>query len=62
MAELQYGKLPELEKRLQAAQAKESGKAEGAKGPRLLRTLVGAEEIAEVVARATGIPVSKLMQ
>jgi ATP-dependent Clp protease ATP-binding subunit ClpB len=62
VAELQYGKLPELEKRLQAAQAKESGKAEGAKGPRLLRTLVGAEEIAEVVARATGIPVSKLMQ
>ncbi|NBQ90829.1 MAG: ATP-dependent chaperone ClpB [Betaproteobacteria bacterium] len=62
VAELQYGKLPDLEKRLQVAQAKESGRAEGAKGPRLLRTLVGAEEIAEVVARATGIPVSKLMQ
>jgi ATP-dependent Clp protease ATP-binding subunit ClpB len=62
VAELQYGKLPDLEKRLQAAQAKESGKGEGDKRPRLLRTLVGAEEIAEVVARATGIPVSKLMQ
>ena len=62
VAELQYGRLPELEKRLQAAQAKESGKAEGDNRPRLLRTLVGAEEIAEVVARATGIPVSKLMQ
>ena len=61
MAELQYGKLPELEKQLKEAQAKEEGKGEG-KAPRLLRTQVGAEEIAEVVARATGIPVSKLMQ
>ena len=65
VAELQYGKLPELEKTLHAAQAKETGKAKGAKegkGPQLLRTMVGAEEIAEVVSRATGIPVSKLMQ
>ena len=65
VAELQYGRLPELEKRLKEAQAKESGKARSAKGggrPQLLRTMVGAEEIAEVVARATGIPVSKLMQ
>ena len=62
VAELQYGQLPELEKRLKEAQAKEAGKAADASKPRLLRTLVGAEEIAEVVARATGIPVSKLMQ
>ena len=62
VAELQYGKLPELEKRLKEAQAKESDKAGGAKGLQLLRTMVGAEEIAEVVSRATGIPVSKLMQ
>ena len=66
VAELQYGKLPELEKTLKEAQTKESGKAKGAKdgtgGPQLLRTMVGAEEIAEVVSRATGIPVSKLMQ
>ena len=65
VAELQYGKLPELEKTLKDAQAKETKKgAEGkSKGrPQLLRTMVGAEEIAEVVARATGIPVSKLMQ
>jgi ATP-dependent Clp protease ATP-binding subunit ClpB len=65
VAELQYGRLPELEKRLKEAQAKEAGKAKGAKEggtPQLLRTMVGAEEIAEVVARATGIPVSKLMQ
>ncbi|MDB5941636.1 MAG: clpB [Ramlibacter sp.] len=65
VAELQYGRLPELEKRLKDAQAQEAGKAKSAKDggrPQLLRTMVGAEEIAEVVARATGIPVSKLMQ
>ncbi|MBA3774775.1 MAG: ATP-dependent chaperone ClpB [Ramlibacter sp.] len=65
VAELQYGRLPELEKRLKEAQATESGKARSAKDggrPQLLRTMVGAEEIAEVVARSTGIPVSKLMQ
>ncbi|MFW5332334.1 ATP-dependent chaperone ClpB [Hydrogenophaga sp. ZJX-1] len=64
VAELQYGKLPELEKQLTEAQEKESGKAKGGAGvgPQLLRTQVGAEEIAEVVARATGIPVAKLMQ
>ncbi len=61
VAELQYGKLPELEKRLKEAQAKEANQVEGA-APRLLRTQVGAEEIAEVVSRATGIPVSKMMQ
>ena len=66
VAELQYGQLPALEKTLKQAQVKESGKSKGAKdgtgGPQLLRTMVGAEEIAEVVSRATGIPVSKLMQ
>ncbi len=66
VAEAQYGRLPELEKKLKEAQAKETGKQKGAKdgtgGPQLLRTMVGAEEIAEVVSRATGIPVSKLMQ
>jgi ATP-dependent Clp protease ATP-binding subunit ClpB len=61
VAPLQYGKLPELEKQLNEAKAKESKQIPG-KAPRLLRTQVGAEEIAEVVARATGIPVSKLMQ
>ncbi|MFN3885562.1 MAG: ATP-dependent chaperone ClpB [Aquabacterium sp.] len=62
VAELQYGKLPELEKRLKDAQEKESAKGKAGDKPTLLRTQVGAEEIAEVVARATGIPVSKLMQ
>ncbi|WP_295644091.1 ATP-dependent chaperone ClpB, partial [uncultured Methylibium sp.] len=61
VAELQYGKLPELEKKLKDAQAKEAGAGAAGK-PTLLRTLVGTEEIAEVVARATGIPVAKLMQ
>ena len=61
VAELQYGRLPAIEKRLKDAQAKEDSKKGGDK-PQLLRTSVGAEEIAEVVARATGIPVSKLMQ
>jgi len=61
VAELQYGKLPELEKKLKEAQAKEAGKHKAGR-PQLLRTMVGAEEIAEVVSRATGIPVAKLMQ
>jgi len=61
VAELQYGQLPALEKQLKLTQDKESAK-DTAQAPRLLRTQVGAEEIAEVVARATGIPVSKLMQ
>ncbi|MBO9677767.1 MAG: ATP-dependent chaperone ClpB [Acidovorax sp.] len=62
VAELQYGKLPGLEKQLKEAQAKEEGKDGAAQANRLLRTQVGAEEIAEVVSRATGIPVSKMMQ
>ena len=57
VAELQYGRLPQLE-----AQAHEA-EAQGAdrKPNQLLRTQVGTEEIAEVVSRATGIPVSKMM-
>jgi len=65
LAELQYGKLPELEARLQSAegaQDAEQSQDAAAQRPRLLRTEVGAEEIAEVVARATGIPVSRMMQ
>ncbi|MBY0234056.1 MAG: AAA family ATPase, partial [Burkholderiaceae bacterium] len=62
LAELQYDRLPKLEKRLQEAQAKEASKQGTSDKPKLLRTMVGAEEIAEVVARATGIPVAKLMQ
>ncbi|HQZ01985.1 MAG TPA: ATP-dependent chaperone ClpB [Thauera sp.] len=58
VAELQYGKLPQLEGQLKMAE--QAG--ETATPNKLLRTQVGAEEIAEVVSRATGIPVSKMMQ
>ena len=58
VAELQYGKLPQLESQLKQAETANAGQAKH----RLLRTQVGAEEIAEVVSRATGIPVSKMMQ
>jgi len=60
MSELQYGQLPQLEAQLNKAD-KKPAKGEAQK-PHLLRTEVGAEEIAEVVSRATGIPVSKMMQ
>ena len=63
VSELQYGRLPELEKQLKQAQANEAAGGTGAGGGnKLLRTQVGAEEIAEVVSRATGIPVAKMMQ
>jgi ATP-dependent Clp protease ATP-binding subunit ClpB len=63
LAEIQYGKLPELEGRLNAAhEAEVSGKNGQTGVKKLLRTYVGAEEIAEVVSRATGIPVSRMMQ
>ncbi len=58
MSELQYGRIPQLEEQLKHAPA-----AGGQGQPhRLLRTQVGAEEIAEVVSRATGIPVAKMME
>jgi len=56
MAELQYGKIPELEKKLAAASETAQQKFE------LLRTSVGEEEIADIVSRWTGIPVAKLME
>ena len=56
MAELQYGKIPELEKRHAASAATTQEKFE------LLRTSVGEDEIADIVSRWTGIPVSKLME
>ena len=62
VAELQYGKLPELEARLKQVTQAESQEQNNPTRPRLLRTQVGAEEIAEVVSRSTGIPVSRMMQ
>ncbi|WP_296893710.1 ATP-dependent chaperone ClpB [Thiobacillus sp.] len=58
VAEIQYGKLPQLEAQLKQAEVAGEGKP----AFKLLRTEVGAEEIAEVVSRATGIPVSKMLQ
>jgi len=60
MSELQYGELPKLEAQLKAAE--DQGEGAVKVGNKLLRTQVGAEEIAEVVSRATGIPVAKMMQ
>jgi ATP-dependent Clp protease ATP-binding subunit ClpB len=67
LAELQYGKLPQFEAQLKAAETASSddhhAESRSEKKPmRLLRTQVGAEEIAEVVSRATGIPVARMMQ
>jgi ATP-dependent Clp protease ATP-binding subunit ClpB len=62
VSELQYGKLPELEKALEAQSRQDEQADKDNVKPRLLRTRVGAEEIAEIVSRATGIPVSKMMQ
>jgi len=62
VSELQYGRLPELEAQLKHAEEVASRSEGEAAKPKLLRTQVGAEEIAEVVSRATGIPVSRMMQ
>lgn len=58
MAELQYGKIPELEKKLEDAVKNTENRPEN----RLLRNKVTEEEIAEVVSKWTGIPVSKMME
>src|ERR1700689_3543499 len=56
MAELQYGRIPELEKRLAQAQRAEQST------PQLVRNSVTEEEIADVVSKWTGIPVSKMLE
>ncbi|MGH6611461.1 MAG: AAA family ATPase, partial [Burkholderiaceae bacterium] len=61
LAEIQYGKLPQLEAQLKQAEQASASNSPADK-PHLLRTQVGAEEIAEVVSRATGIPVAKMME
>ena len=58
LAQLKYGTLPSLEKKLE----EEKAKIEGAKENRLLKEEVGEEEIAEVVSKWTGIPVSRLIE
>src|SRR3954465_6760806 len=58
MSEIQYGRLPQLEAQLKQAEKVDKKSAK----PKLLRTQVDADEIAEVVSRMTGIPVAKMMQ
>jgi ATP-dependent Clp protease ATP-binding subunit ClpB len=57
MSELQYGRIPELEKQLAAA-----SQVEKKEKPKLIHNAVTEEEIAKVVSKATGIPVSKMME
>ena len=61
MAELQYGRIPELERRLAETSNAEASNSE-AGVQRLVRTSVSEDEIGEVVSRWTGIPVSKLLE
>jgi ATP-dependent Clp protease ATP-binding subunit ClpB len=60
-AELQYGTIPELEKQLEAAETAEATVASSTT-PKFLKEEVDAEDVAEVVAKWTGIPVSRLME
>ena len=57
-SELEYGELPKLGQQLQAAESNPEGK----KANKLFRTEVGADEVAEIVSRITGIPVAKMME
>jgi ATP-dependent Clp protease ATP-binding subunit ClpB len=64
-AELQYGTIPELEKRLAAAESAEADAANAtgsADGPRFLKDVVDADDVAEIVAKWTGVPVSRLLE
>jgi ATP-dependent Clp protease ATP-binding subunit ClpB len=64
-AELQYGTIPELERHLAAAESAEQDAADatvGAQGPRFLKDVVDAEDVAEIVAKWTGVPVSRLIE
>ncbi|WP_199774083.1 ATP-dependent chaperone ClpB [Thiomicrorhabdus sp. Milos-T2] len=61
MSEIQYGKIPDLEAKIQAAEVAEN-EVENEESSHLLRNKVTEEEIAEVVARWTGIPVSRMME
>jgi ATP-dependent Clp protease ATP-binding subunit ClpB len=58
-SELQYGRIPELERRIAAGDAGTDGES---KAPRMLKEQVDEEDIAEVVAKWTNIPVSRLME
>jgi ATP-dependent Clp protease ATP-binding subunit ClpB len=64
-AELQYGTIPELTKQLEEAESAEQEAAAsttGAHGPRFLKDVVDADDVAEIVAKWTGVPVSRLLE
>jgi ATP-dependent Clp protease ATP-binding subunit ClpB len=64
-AELQYGTIPELEKALAAAESAEADAAastDGAAGPHYLKDVVDAEDVAEIVAKWTGVPVTRMLE
>ncbi|MFL5862125.1 MAG: AAA family ATPase, partial [Solirubrobacteraceae bacterium] len=64
-AELQYGTIPELTKQLEEAEVAEQEAAastDGATGPRFLKDVVDADDVAEIVSKWTGVPVSRLME
>jgi ATP-dependent Clp protease ATP-binding subunit ClpB len=64
-AELQYGTIPELTKKLEEAETAElkaAASTDGANGPRFLKDNVDANDVAEIVAKWTGVPVSRLME
>jgi ATP-dependent Clp protease ATP-binding subunit ClpB len=60
-AELQYGTIPELEKQLAAAESAEQHAAQG-NAPKFLKDVVDAEDVAEIVAKWTGVPVTRLLE
>jgi ATP-dependent Clp protease ATP-binding subunit ClpB len=61
-AELQYGTIPELEKQLEAAESAEQTAVNAGEGPKFLKDVVDAEDVAEIVAKWTGVPVSRLLE
>jgi ATP-dependent Clp protease ATP-binding subunit ClpB len=61
-AELQYGTIPELEKQLEAAESAEQSAISAGEGPKFLKDVVDAEDVAEIVAKWTGVPVSRLLE
>ena len=64
-AELQYGTIPELTKALEEAELAEQEAAaatDGASGPRFLKDVVDADDVAEIVSKWTGVPVSRLLE
>jgi ATP-dependent Clp protease ATP-binding subunit ClpB len=61
-AELQYGTIPELEKQLAAAESAEQEAGLASSSPRFLKDVVDAEDVAEIVATWTGVPVTRLLE